>query len=348
MNSSRISLSTPAVPSAQGVGLIEQMRFCIRAKFYSLRTEQAYIHWTKDFIRFHGRRHPRELGAEQVRQYLDELAVRRQCAVSTHHQALAALLFLYKQVLALDLPWLHDLERPSKPPRRPCVLSGQEVARLIVQLSGDTQTVVQLLYGCGLRLAECLQLRTKDIDFDRSEITIRAGKGGKDRMTMLPGAVREALLAKLALNRIVWRSDMAQNMPGVELPYALSRKYPNAGREFAWFWVFPAMQWSRDPRSQHVRRHHLYDETVRRAIKAGLQRAGIDKHVTVHALRHSFATHLLESGQDIRTVQELLGHRDVSTTQIYTHVLNRGAHGVLSPMDRLGFSSASNRAHGAP
>jgi integron integrase len=316
-------------------GLLEEVRRVIRAKFYSKRTEDAYVQWIKDFIRFSNRRHPRELGPVEVKAYLDHLAVDRSCAVSTHNQALSALLFLYRSVLEAELPWLADLQRPHRPARRPVVLSRQEVTALLKHLSGDELLITHLLYGCGLRMAECLGLRTKDIDLQRNEVTVRSGKGGKDRLVMLPISAKAALQTKLQFNHILWKSDRLRQMPPVEVPGALSKKYPSAGREFSWFWVFPSDHWSIDPRSKIKRRHHLYEDSIRRAIKRGLIAAQIHKHATVHALRHSFATHLLEDGHDIRTVQELLGHRDVSTTQIYTHVLNRGTLGVQSPADRL-------------
>lgn len=336
LSSQHVSKAPNATAGAQAeTSLLDRLRAEIRARFYCLRTEQAYVYWVRDFVRHHQKRHPRDMGAVEVRSYLSSLSNQRQCAVSTFNQALSAILFLYKSVLGVELPWLDELQRPSRAPRQPVVLSRSEVQRLFEYLSGDTRTIAHLLYGSGLRMAECLQLRTKDIDFDRNEIIVRGGKGDKDRVTMLPASVRTILRTKIEANRCLWQLDYEQKMPGVDLPHALVRKYPNAGKQFAWYWVFPADHWSQDPRSGCRRRHHLYDQTLRRKIKHALVQARIDKHVTVHALRHSFATHLLETGYDIRTVQELLGHSDVSTTQIYTHVLNRGAHAVRSPLDGL-------------
>lgn len=320
--------------------LLDQVRQAIRYRHYSLRTEDAYVHWIKSFVRFHGLRHPREMGAREVTQFLSHLATERDVAAATQQQALSALLFLYKAVLEVDLPWLDDLVRPKKPARLPTVLNVDEVGRILAAMPEGYGLLARLLYGSGMRLMECLRLRVKDIDFVRHEILVREGKGNKDRVTMLPASLADALRAQLARAQIFFEQDRAAGRPGVYLPDALERKYPAAGQSWAWFWVFPADRLSVDPRSGEERRHHLYEKGLQRALKRAVSDAGVAKPVSVHTLRHSFATHLLEGGYDIRTVQELLGHADVSTTMIYTHVLNRGGRAVVSPADRLhGFRS---------
>jgi integron integrase len=315
--------------------LLTQLADAIRVRHYSIRTEEAYVHWAKAFIRFSGLRHPRDMGAREVTAFLSHLATERDVAASTQQQALSALLFLYRHVLQIDLPWLDDLVRPKRPTRLPTVLNQQEVAYLLDAVHPDHALMARLLYGTGMRLMECLRLRVKDIDFVRREILIRDGKGGKDRVTVLPRTLETALRQQLQRARRLFDQDRLAGRPGVYLPHALERKYPNAGASWAWFWVFPAASESVDRRSGAVRRHHAHEKSLQRAMKQAVGGAGIAKPVSVHTLRHSFATHLLESGYDIRTVQELLGHSDVSTTMIYTHVLNRGGRGVVSPLDRV-------------
>lgn len=314
--------------------LLDQMRERIRLKHYSIRTEHVYCEWAKRFIRFHQYRHPQDMGAGEVEAFLTELAVKRNVSASTQNQALAALLFLYKEVLALDLPWLADVVRAKKPQRLPVVLSIEEVHRILAGLDGELWLVCSLLYGTGMRLMEVLRLRVKDVDFARHEILIRDGKGMKDRVTMLPTRLAEPLRRHLAVVRATHNAELGQGRGDVWLPFALARKYPKAPLEWGWQYVFPASGLSVDPRSGAVRRHHLDEKRVQRNFKRASRAAGIDKQVSPHTLRHCFATHLLESGQDIRTVQELLGHSDVKTTMIYTHVLNRGGLAVLSPLDR--------------
>jgi integron integrase len=275
------------------------------------------------------------MGAPEVTAFLTALTAEGRVAVSTHKQALSALLFLYREVLDQDLPWMNDILRPKSREKVPTVLSTGEVARLLSALEGPMATLGRLLYGTGLRLMEALRLRVKDVDFERREIVVREGKGAKDRRVMLPDALAGPLREQLARARLLWAQDRSVAAPPVYMPEALARKYPGAGSSWGWFWVWPAPEMSVDPRSDLQRRHHLHEQRLQRAIKEACTLAGIAKPVTVHTLRHSFATHLLESGYDIRTVQELLGHSDVSTTMIYTHVLNRGGRGVVSPLDRM-------------
>jgi integron integrase len=312
------------------------VREAIRTRHYSWRTEQTYVQWVKRFIFFHGKRHPLELGEREVTQFLSDLAVAKQVSASTQSQALSALLFLYREVFGQELSWLQDVVRAKRPKRLPVVLSRTEVRALLNHLHNEKWLMATILYGTGLRLMECLRLRVKDIDFDRNQITVREGKGNKDRLTMLPAAVKEPLARHLECVREQHKRDLMNEIGRVYLPDALARKYPNAGREWGWQWVFPSTQTSVDPRSGEQRRHHLHESVLHRAIKEATRKAGISKPVSCHTFRHSFATHLLEDGYDIRTVQELLGHQDVSTTMIYTPVLNRGGHGVHSPADRLG------------
>lgn len=314
--------------------LLEQVREQIRLKHYSIRTEHVYCEWVKRFIRFHSYRHPQEMGAAEVEAFLSDLALRKSVSASTQNQALAALLFLYKQVLKLDLPWLGEVVRAKKPSRLPVVLSVAEVQQLLGRLDGEVGLVTHLLYGSGMRLMEVMRLRVKDVDFPRGEILVRDGKGMKDRVTVLPRRLVEPLKQHLALVRAQHNAELKVGRGDVYLPFALKRKYLNGPWEWGWQYVFPASGLSVDPRSGKVRRHHLDEKRVQRAFKAALKLTDIVKLATPHTLRHSFATHLLESGQDIRTVQELLGHSDMKTTMIYTHVLNRGGLAVLSPLDR--------------
>ncbi|WP_460733491.1 integron integrase [Lysobacter tyrosinilyticus] len=314
--------------------LFEQVREVIRLKHYSRRTETAYLGWIRRFILSNERRHPRHLGGAEVERFLTSLAIDGRVAASTQNQALSALLFLYKDVLGVDLPWMEDVVRAKQPRRLPTVLSRTEVQGLLAQLDGRAWLLASLLYGTGLRLMECLRLRVKDVDFARGEITVRDGKGAKDRRTVLPKSLVEPLQRELDRTRALHAVDLQVGFGEVHLPFGLQRKYLNAGREFGWQYVFPSPKRSMDPRDGKMRRHHFDDGALSRSLKAACKRAGIVKPVSAHTLRHSFATHMIEAGYDIRTVQELLGHKDVATTQIYTHVLNRGAGGVLSPLDR--------------
>ena len=323
-------------PALQSSRLLDQVRERIRYCHYSLRTEQSYVYWIRFFIRFSGLRHPRLMGVHEVEAFLTHLASERNVAPATHRQALAALLFLYRQVLDLQLPWMQQIGRPQARQRLPIVLSREEVARLLPQVESNYQLTARLLYGSGLRLMECLRLRIKDLDFDRRVIVVRDGKGGKDRVVMLPSALNDELHCQLAVARESWTQDRTAKSAGVYLPYALNRKFPRAGESWSWFWLWPAAALSIDPRSGVQRRHHVQEDGVGRALARAVKRAGLTKKVTAHTLRHSFATHLLESGIDIRRVQELLGHADVSTTMIYTHVLKGAAAGVPSPLDSLG------------
>jgi integron integrase len=328
-------MSTPSDSiTAQPPKLLDQLRDRLRLKHYSIRTEQAYLQWVKRYILFHGKRHPSELGKAEAEAFLTSLVVQRNVAASTQAQALSALLFLYREILGQDLPWLTEVTRAKKPARLPVVLNREEIKTLLNQLDEPLlDLVVRLLYGTGMRLMEVLRLRIKDVDFTRREILVRDGKGAKDRVTMLPAALTDRLAAHLRVVKAQHAADLALGKGEVWLPNALAIKYPNAAREWSWQYVFPAAGFSTDPRSGEVRRHHLDEQRVQRAVRMATQRAGITKPATPHTLRHSFATHLLESGYDIRTVQELLGHSDVSTTMIYTHVLNKGGRGVTSPLD---------------
>lgn len=314
--------------------LLEQVRARMRLKHYSLRTEQAYSYWIRRYIRAWLPRHPRDLDGKAVESFLTGLATRDNVAASTQNQALSALLFLYREVLGMELAWMENVVRAKRPRRLPVVLSQAQVAQLLARMAGRESLMAGLLYGSGLRLMECARLRVKDVDLARNEITVRDGKGGKDRMTVLPGALRERLARQLVEVRLLHARDLACGLGRVHLPHALARKYPNAAAEPAWQYVFPATRISLDPRDGVRRRHHIDEKVLQAAVRRAALEAGFDKPVTPHTLRHCFATHLLEAGADIRTVQELLGHKDVATTQIYTHVLNRGARGVLSPLDR--------------
>ncbi|MCZ4323234.1 integron integrase [Pseudomonas anguilliseptica] len=315
--------------------LLVQVRQQIRLRNYSIRTEAVYAEWVKRYIRFHRYRHPAEMGAAEIEAFLTHLAVARNVSGSTQNQALAALLFLYKQVLDVQLPWLDDIVRAKKAKHLPVVLTRDEAARVLAELSGVQWVVANLLYGAGLRLLEALRLRVKDVDFARGEVLVRDGKGQKDRVTMLPQRLVLPLQEHLLKVAVLHRADLAEVFGRANLPFALARKYPNAAAEWGWQFVFPSVNRSQDPRSKGIFRHHLHEKTIQRAVRKAVRRAGVIKPATPHTFRHSFATHLLESGQDIRTVQELLGHADVKTTQIYTHVLNRGGLGVISPLDRV-------------
>jgi integron integrase len=309
------------------------LRERVRYFHYALSTERAYVFWVRDFIRWHGVKHPSAMGGPEVEAYLTYLANGRGVSASTHNQALSALLFLYREVLDVDLPGLSDIGRPAQRRRLPVILAPDEVHCLLEHLPADVSLLGRLLYGTGMRLMEGLRLRVKDVDFAHRAIVVREGKGGKDRVVMLPDSLSSALREQLAQSRTLWTADRAAGRPGVEMPDALARKYPRAAESWNWHWVFPAPELSTDPRSGVRRRHHLYEQRLQRGIRRAAQAAGLTKPVSAHALRHAFATTLLQSGYDIRTVQELLGHADVSTTMIYTHVLKVGGGGVRSPID---------------
>lgn len=313
--------------------LLDQVRDVARLRHLSLRTEETYRNWIKRYILFHNKRHPRTLDAEAIRAFLTHLAVEDQVAASTQNQAFNSLLFLYKQVLKIDLPKIEGVERARQSSRLPVVFSRPEAAAVIAHLRGTDHLIVSLLYGSGLRLMEAVRLRTKDIDFAQNEIVVVDGKGGKDRRTMLPQTLKSALQLQLDAARKLHREELKKGFGEVHLPFALERKYKSAAREFAWQYLFPANKRSIDPRSGKERRHHVSELNLQRAVKRAVLESKINKAASCHTFRHSFATHLLEDGYDIRTVQELLGHKDVRTTMIYTHVLNRGGRGVRSPLD---------------
>lgn len=331
----RADPAQPFMRAPPGVGLIDEVRRRMRVRHFSIRTEQAYVAWVRRFVVANGRRHPRDLGVEEVERFLTTLATEGRVSAGTQTQALSALLFLYRDVLRMELPWMENVVRAKRSQRVPTVLSVSEVHRLLAVMDGRPWLLASLLYGTGMRLLECLRLRIKDIDFARHEVTIRNGKGGKDRRTVLPRAMLEPLQREIERARVLHAADLADGFGQAWLPHALARKYPNAGTDFAWQYVFPAVKRSVDPHSGIERRHHFDPDMLSRALKRARNGAGIMKPLSAHTLRHSFATHMLEAGYDIRTVQDLLGHRDVKTTQIYTHVLNRGASGVLSPLDRI-------------
>ena len=315
--------------------LLDRLRHAIRVRHFAIRTEQTYVDWARRFILFHGKRHPQDMGVAEVEAFLTHLAVERGVAAATQSQAKAALLFLYREVLALELPWLDGVVS-AKPSRRlPVVLTPREVRALLLQMSGATGLVASLLYGTGMRLLEALRLRVKDIEFERRELLVRCGKGGKDRVTVLPENLILPLRSQLAHVRALHGSDLQAGGGAVWLPDALAVKYPRAARAWGWQWAFPSATRSFDPRSGIERRHHLNEASIQKAVAGAARRAEFDKPCSPHVLRHSFATHLLQDGYDIRTVQELLGHSDVKTTMIYTHVLNRGGRGVLSPLNRI-------------
>lgn len=319
--------------STQNPRLLDRVRAEIRRRGFSRRTEKAYVNWIRRYIYFFGKRHPATLGAGEIREFVSYLAVERNVAPPTQKQALAALLFLYREVLGERLPTIDGISLAKAKPRLPVVFTRNEVDAILAGLKGVPRLMASLLYGSGLRLIECLRLRVKDLDFERRQITVREGKGGKDRVTMLPGMLVEPLRAHLSRIRKLHEADLRDGYGEVELPYALARKYPQAVRSWGWQYVFPSSTISRDPRSGAIRRHHLDESVLQKAVREAMRRAGIVKHGGCHTFRHSFATHLIEAGYDIRTVQELLGHADVRTTMIYTHVLNRGASGVRSPLE---------------
>ena len=323
----------PSTATRDKPKLLEQVRDVIRRKQYSIRTEQAYVDWIKRFILYHDKRHPREMAEGEVTQFLTHLARDRDVAASTQNQALSALLFLYRDVLKQDIGWLENVERARRPTKMPVVLSHAELKRVFAHMHGVTKLMAGLLYGSGLRLMECVRLRVKDIDFELAQITVRDAKGGKDRVTMLPLNLAQPLRRHLVRIRAQHEQDLEDGFGHVYLPFALSRKYPNAAKQWGWQYVFSSSRLSTDPRSGKTRRHHMAEGILQSALKRAVDAAGIVKRANCHSLRHSFATHLLSRGYDIRTVQELLGHKDVSTTMIYTHVLNRPGIGVKSPLD---------------
>jgi integron integrase len=314
---------------------MDRVRSELRVRHYSIRTEEAYTSWIRRYIQFH-RRHPRDLDGEDLNRFLTHLAEEGRVAVSTQRQALSAILFLYRHVLKTDLDWLDDVVRARQPRRLPTVLSREEVTAVLSQLQGTVQLVVLLLYGTGMRILECLRLRVQDVDFDLGHITIRNPKGGRDRVTMLPDSTRDRLAENLITVRALHNQDLEQGFGSVYLPHALERKYPHADRDWKWQYVFPAGSRGIDPRSGVERRHHLHESVIRKGVYAAARAAAISKKVSCHTFRHSFATHLLMAGYDIRTIQELLGHKDVKTTMVYTHILgNSGGRGVTSPADTL-------------
>jgi integron integrase len=315
--------------------LLDQVRRAIRTRHYSPKTEDSYVHWIRRFIFFHNKRHPAEMAEPEIARFLSNLAAESKVSGSTQNQALNALLFLYHQVLGKEIGYVNGVVRAKKPPRLPVVLTRGEIQALLSYLAGSERMMATLLYGAGLRLMECCRLRVKDVDFSQNQIVVRAGKGDKDRYTMLPASVKELLIKHLDQGRRQHQDDVEKNLGRVVLPNALDRKYPNAGQEWGWQWVFPATRYYVDRETGRQYRHHLHESVLQKAVREAACNAGIAKPATCHSMRHSFATHLLKDGYDIRTVQELLGHRDVSTTMIYTHVLNRGGRGVQSPADRL-------------
>ena len=324
----------PGIPlDDRPLTLVGQYRRTIRLRHYSRRTEEAYVGWLRRFVRFHKMQHPRALTPADVRAFLSHLSTDQSVSASTQNQALAALLFLYRDVLRMPLPWLAGIERAKRPMRLPSVLTREDAWRVIDGLSGTSRVLAILMYGSGLRLSEAVSLRVKDVDVESRSVTVRSGKGDKDRVTVLPERLVEPMTEQLNRAKHCWRRDLGDPRFEVELPGAMARKIPNAARQFPWYWVFPATRVYRDSSSGGLRRHHLHPTGVQRAVAQSARAARIQKRVSCHTFRHSFATHLLEAGYDIRTIQELMGHVDVSTTMIYTHVLNRGGRGVRSPAD---------------
>jgi integron integrase len=318
--------------------LLEEVKAAIRKLHYSMKTEEAYVKWITDYIVFNKIRHPKEMGSAEISRYLTHLAVERNVASSTQNQALNALLFLYRRVLNLDLAEMSEIVWAKKPERLPTVLSQEEAAKILGLVKGMHGLMTRLLYGTGMRLMECVRLRAKDVDFEQNCVMIRDGKGMKDRSTMLPESIKAGLKEQMRRAKILHDLDLKDGFGEVYLPFALEKKYPNESKRWGWQYVFPADHRSSDPRSDKIRRHHVGEDGLQRAVREAARIAGLAKHVTPHTFRHSFATHLLEAGYDIRTVQELMGHKDVSTTMIYTHVMKRGGMGVKSPLDRLPFN----------
>lgn len=315
--------------------LLDQVRLVIRKKHYSIRTEHAYVEWIRRFILFHGKKHPKDMGEKDISQYISYLATKKRVAASTQNQALNAIVFLYKQVLRRELGDFGPMERAKRPERLPTVLSKDEVSRVLAHIPDKYRLMAKLIYGCGMRLMECVRLRIKDVDFERNQIIVRSGKGQKDRVVMLPEKVKPLLADHLEKVKIVHEQDLKKGHGGVYLPFELSRKYRNAEKEWIWQYLFPSNRFSKDPRSGEIRRHHIDESGLQKAVRYAARSADIKKRVSPHTFRHSFATHLLEDGYDIRTVQELLGHKNINTTMIYTHVINKGGKGVRSPLDGL-------------
>ena len=329
-----LSDQTP-LPYGRQPKLMDQLREALRSRHYSSRTEKTYCHWVKRFIFFHNVRHPSEMAESEINAFLTNLAVKEKVSASTQNQALSALLFLYRHVIGRQVGDLGEVIRARKPKRLPVVLTRDEVKAVLGHLTGDKWLMASLMYGAGLRLMECLRLRVKDLDFARNEITVRDGKGNKDRITMLPDTLKKPLQDHLGKSKVIHERDLAEGWGRVQLPNALDRKYPNAPMDWRWQWVFPQENRWKNTKTGEQGRHHVHETIVQRAMKGAVNKSGVVKRASCHTLRHSFATHLLEAGYDIRTIQELLGHKDVSTTMIYTHVLNKGGHGVRSPMDDL-------------
>jgi len=330
---SRYPRITPA--PAQKPKLLDRLSEALRSRHYSRRTEQSYCHWVKRFIFFHNIRNPAEMAEPEINAFLTHLAVKEKVSASTQNQALSALLFLYRHVLDREIGDLGEVIRARKPRHIPVVMTREEVKAVLSHLQGDKWLMASFMYGCALRLMECLRLRIQDVDFARNEITIREGKGAKDRITMLPQSLEAPLREHLQKVKTVHERDLAEGWGRVEMPYALDRKYPNAPTDWRWQWVFPQENRWKNTKTGLEGRHHVHETILQRAVKEAVRKAGIVKHAGCHTFRHSFATHLLEAGYDIRTIQELLGHKDVSTTMIYTHVLNKGGHSVRSPIDGL-------------
>lgn len=313
--------------------LLDQVRNAIRVRHYSRSTEKSYTYWIRFFIRFHKMRHPHHMGETEVGQFLTFLAVKRNVAASTQNQALNAVVFLYKHVLDRPLGSINNAARAKRPQKIPVVFSHDEIRRILEHMEGKSALITRLMYGAGLRIMECLRLRVKDIDFDRKEISVRNGKGGKDRITILPLSLIEDLNSCIRYTKLTHDYDLSEGYGEVSLPFALQRKYPSASRELAWQYIFPSAHRSTDPISNQIKRHHIFPDSIQRKVKQAMKLASIHKHGSCHTFRHSFATHMLEKGYDIRTIQELLGHSNINTTMIYTHVLNRGGRGVVSPID---------------
>ena len=314
--------------------LLDQTRDILRLKHYSIRTEQSYLSWIKRYIIFHDKRHPKDMSKKEIESFLTHLAVNSKVAASTQNQAFNALLFLYRDVLKVDMDFEINAIRAKRSVRLPVVMTKDETLKVIAFLTGMNKLIAKLLYGSGLRLMECLRLRIKDIDFDMSQVIVRDGKGAKDRVTILPENVKSEIKTHLEKVKAIHKDDLSRGYGRVYLPYALKKKYPNANREWIWQYVFPSKSLSKDPRSREISRHHIHESSIQKAVRKSVKLAGTNKPASCHTFRHSFATHLLENGYDIRTVQELLGHKDVSTTMIYTHVLNKGGRAVVSPLDK--------------
>jgi len=328
-------VQAPGLGSRRRPQLLQTVRQAIRRRHYSYRTEVTYLHWIRRFILFHGKRHPQDMGEEEIAAFLTHLAVERTVSAATQNQALSALLFLYKHVLEREVGLIKGVTRAKRSLRLPVVLTREEVQALLQRLEGRDWLMASLMYGSGLRVMECVRLRVKDIDFGFTQILVRDGKGKKDRVTPLPHALAPALKERLEAVRRIHQSDLDDGFGEVSLPDALARKYPHAAQEWRWQYLFPASHRARDPRSEACKRHHIDESVIQKAVHGAVLRAGLSKPVTCHTLRHCFATHLLAAGHDIRTIQELLGHKDVRTTMIYTHVLGKGGQGVFSPLDTL-------------